>query len=518
MKYIKQILPEAFTLIVLSVLYFSTRLINLMSLPIFTDEAIYTRWAQIARFDSNWRFISLTDGKQPSFVWIDMILMKFFSDPLMAGRIVSVAAGFGTLIGIYFLTQEIFKDTEKKTKSAKIIGLIAAAVYVFFPFALVYDRMALYDSLVAAFFVWALYFQILLVRKIRFDIAMVLGFVLGGFVLTKSSGFLSIYLTPFLLILFNFSKKDRRSRLLKFFMYALVGIVIANVMYSVLRLSPFFHIIADKNLVFVQTPSEWLKLQNVDKVKTFISNARGIVDWFVTYFTVPYILLSISAFFLSLRFTREKILLAVWFILPFLALGVFGKTLYPRYILFMVMPLIPLVAYALFTLFERFKTNAIKVALVFVVAFLPLRMFYYVLFDISHAPIPRLDLEQYINGWPSGGGVSQSVEFFSKQSQNGPIFVATQGTFGLMPASYEIYLIQNKEITIKGYWPTNATIPEDVLEMSKKMPTYFVFYQDCSLCKFPGAAPLTWPLKEINSYQKGSGNTKLTVYQVMPEK
>src|SRR3990167_1466866 len=69
-------------------LYFFTRLLNILDLPIFTDEAIYVRWSQIAEQDANWRFISLTDGKQPSFVWIAMIVMKFVSDPLLSGRLV----------------------------------------------------------------------------------------------------------------------------------------------------------------------------------------------------------------------------------------------------------------------------------------------------------------------------------------------------------------------------------------------------------------------------------------------
>ena len=84
--------------LILSIAYFATRLYNIEALPLFTDEAIYTRWSQIARFDANWRFISLTDGKQPSFVWFDMIVMKFVNDPLLAGRLVSVMAGILSLI------------------------------------------------------------------------------------------------------------------------------------------------------------------------------------------------------------------------------------------------------------------------------------------------------------------------------------------------------------------------------------------------------------------------------------
>src|SRR3989338_10802838 len=122
----------------LFILYFATRLYNILDLQMFTDEAIYTRWSQIARYDANWRFISLTDGKQPSFVWADMIVMRFVNDPLLAGRLVSVLAGIVSLVGIYFLASEIFKN--------KKIGYIAAVIYIIYPFSLVYDRMALYES------------------------------------------------------------------------------------------------------------------------------------------------------------------------------------------------------------------------------------------------------------------------------------------------------------------------------------------------------------------------------------
>jgi hypothetical protein len=214
MKILNKFIPEIISSLLLIVVFVATRLLNITSLPIFTDEAIYTRWAQIAKSDSNWRFISLTDGKNPSFIWADSIMMKLIDDPLLAGRLVSVFAGFLVCVGIYFLTREIFASKEKN--SMRVISLIAVALTVLFPFLLVYDRLAIYESMTAAFFVWSLYFQILLVRRLRLDLAMILGFILGGSVLTKSSGFLSLYLTPVLLLLFNFSDKVRKQKLIKF--------------------------------------------------------------------------------------------------------------------------------------------------------------------------------------------------------------------------------------------------------------------------------------------------------------
>src|SRR3989304_4682915 len=92
--------------------YFITRLVNLNLIPIFTDEAIYTWWAQVALNDPAQRFISLQDGKQPLFIWLAAILQKFTSDPLIGSRLVSVFAGFGSIIGIYLLGKELFRASE----------------------------------------------------------------------------------------------------------------------------------------------------------------------------------------------------------------------------------------------------------------------------------------------------------------------------------------------------------------------------------------------------------------------
>ena len=517
MKYMKEWYLELFSLPILVVVYFITRLYHILTLPIFTDEAIYTRWAQIAKQDSNWRFISLTDGKQPSFIWADIISMKFLHDPLLAGRIVSVIAGLITLFGIYFLTREIFKKYDGKAISARIISIIAVAIFVLYPFSLVYDRMVLYDSLVATFFVWALYFQILMVRKLRLDIAMITGFILGGAVLTKSSGFLSIYLTPFLLLLFDFSKKNLKSRFIKFIILSVVSAMIAYMMYSVLRLSPFYHIINDKNSVFIYTVSQWFHFSFQEKINVFMSNFSGLINWFTIYFTIPYILLALASFFVSFKLIREKGLLFLWFLLPFAALCIFGKTLYPRYILFMTMPLIPLVSYSLFEISKKLKQKWVVVVLFALVLFLPLRSDFYILTNFANAPIPHSELDQYINGWPAGGGVNESVAFFKDQAKKGPIYIATEGTFGLMPFAYEIYLIKNPQITIKGLWPIENTISQDLVEKSRVMPVFVVFYQPCPSCQSNGLAPSSWPLERLKTYKKGDGTNVLTVYKVLEQ-
>lgn len=500
MKLINKYKWQIALVIILVCLFLVSRLYNLLLIPLFTDEAIYIRWSQIARLDASWRFISLTDGKQPLFIWLTMVAMKFISDPLLAGRLVSVGAGLATMVGLILLTRELFKNLW--------CGFLTALVYIIFPMALIYDRMALYDSLVGTFTVWSIYLSVLLVKRLRFDLSLLLGIVLGGGLLTKSSSVFSIYLMPFNLILFNFRQNKRW---LKFFTWVgltAVAVIMAYSYQSILRLSPFFHIIGEKNNVFIYSLKEW----QTHPFRFFYGNFLGLWDWFLTYLTWPLISLMALSFLAFLKFTKEKILLFFWFIIPFTSLALFGKVLYPRFILFMILPLLPLVALALFRIYELVKNKFLFFALCLILFFWVLRSDFLILTDPAIAPVPRSDLEQYLNGWPAGGGVNDVISFLSKEAEKQKIFVASEGTFGSLPTfAVEIYLGENKNIDKEGIWPVPSTIPVDLLEKAKVMPVYFIINQEQN-------PPSGWPLKLIARYQKGRGNSYINLYQVSPQK
>lgn len=502
MGLLKKYKIEILVLAVLTLIYLVSRFYSILSLPIFTDEAIYVRWAQIAKQDANQRFISLTDGKQPMFIWLMMISLRFIQDPLLAGRVVSVGAGFLSLIGMYFLGREVFKSNK--------IGLITSVLYVIFPMSLVYDRMALYDSLVGAFAVWSLYLIVLMARKIRLDIALILGMVIGGGVLTKTNAFFSIYLLPASLILFNFIGKDVKGRLIKWIGLAMVATIMTYGFYSILRLSPFFHIITEKNAIFVYPLKDWLE----HPFTFFIGNWKAFWDWVTRYLTWPFLSLVLLSFFVSKTYLKEKIVLFLWFILPIVALGLFGKTLYPRFIFFMILPLLPLIAYSIANIQTKIKRTSLFVIFCLAIFVLPFKTDYLILNDFTKAYIPQSDIIQYATGWPAGIGIKESVEFFKKEAEKGKIYIATQGTFGLMPYAFEIYLVNNPNIKIEGYWPIEDKIPAKVIEESKKNPTYFFFYQPCSSCVKIGTAPLPWGNLDLVSQFKGGENNYTSIYRI----
>jgi 4-amino-4-deoxy-L-arabinose transferase-like glycosyltransferase len=480
--------------------YALTRLTNLANLPIFTDEAIYIRWSQIGAQDANWRFISLTDGKQPMFTWVTMMLLRLVpGDPLFSGRLTSVLAGLGTMIGIWLLSYELFRR--------RSVAWVSAFVYLISPFTLWYDRFAIYDSMVAMFSVWSLYLAVGLVRKLTLDRALILGMVLGAGMLNKTSGFLSLYLLPFTLLLFDWGAHDRMKRLVKWIGLAVIAAAISQLFYSVLRLSPFFYIIAQKDNVFVFSIGEWLS----QPFRFFAGNLRGMSDWVRTYMTLPLFVAALIPLFTRWPKALERLLLYAWFSAPFVLLANFGKVLYPRFVLFMTLPLLVVAAESATRMLQGTKRFWIRVALI-VLLFIPsIAISYKIITDPLHAPIPISDRSQYVEDWPSGWGVPEVVSYIDAKAKEGPVAVYTEGTFGLFPYALEIYLVDKPNIHIEGIWPLPAVFSPAIIESAKHRPTYFVTNQTQDI-------PQSWPLELIGTYQKGTREgVFMRLYQVVPK-
>ena len=483
-------------------LYFFTRLYNILGLPIFTDEAIYVRWMQIAENDPDWLFISLTDGKQPLFIWAGIPLLNLFSDPLFAARMVSVFAGFFSLIGIFFLASELFNN--------KKLGLLASFLYALFPFALVYDRIALYDSMVATFVIWGLYLGVLLVRYLRIDIAIGLGVVAGLGMLAKTSANFGLILLPFSLVLFDWKDKKRNKKLLKWGAYAILAVIIANVIYQLLRLSPFFYIVAEKNLLFIYSPEQWIK----SPFAFVFNNSRTLFEWVATYLTVPFLILVAASFFVTKKYLPEKLFLLACFIVPFFSLSFFGKLLYPRYLLFMTMPLLILGSFTLYHLLLLIKNIWLKGIVIIVFTAMFVVTDYFIITDFVKASVPKAEKGQFITDWPGGVGVRETIAYLSEKAKDEKIYVGTGGTFGLMPYALEIYLHDNPNITIKGFWPVESTPPKEVLEAAKKMPTYFVMYQGCPSCPETGIAPSEWKAESVLEFERIEPDSFYNLYEI----
>ncbi len=490
----------------LAALYLFTRLYHLLDIPIFTDESIYIRWAQIFSNDTHQMFISLTDGKQPLFVWLAAPFLNVFGDPLLGARSLSVVAGMFTAVGIYFVARELFE--------AKRIAIFATALYVLCPFTMLYDKLALYDSLLTALAVWALYFEVRLVRRLNARAALGAAIFISAGLLTKSSAFFFLYLFPGSLLLFNFKKRGRHQRLMRWGLLASTVTIISFASYSILRLSPNFHFIADKNHIFVYPFSEWIH----HPFMYLFSNLRMMIGFLVSYLTLPILTLVLFSFVVERQYLKQKLLLALWFLMPFSALALFGKVIFPRYILFMTMPLLVLAAYGAMYIAGHFKKTYITVAVCATALLLMAHKDYTILTNFGEARLPQVDRSQFIAGYASGVGVSRTVDFLRAKSLNQQIYVGTQGTFGLMPYALKDYFNGNTNIIIDGYYPLEETPPVQLLERAKIMPTYFVFYAPCPTCLPAGLAPTQWRpyLKQLFQIERLEKNTYYSLYEFIP--
>lgn len=504
-KYRKEILIFCF----ITCLYFVLRIPNLTIQPIFADEAIYVRWAQVMRAEPTLRFLPLTDGKTPLFMWLMIPLFKVFDDPLFAGRFLSVIAGFMTLLGVFVLGWKYFN----KQTAFWVMLLIAIT-----PFSVFFDRMALVDSMLAAFSVWSLVFVLWLISTLRLDLSIILGFILGGGLLTKTSGFSNIYMLPVGLIAFNFSKVKRLNRLIKTIFYLAFSAATAFFIYSLLRLGPGFDSLASRNQDYI-FPISRLFTHPLDPL---IPHFKDLLDWFPKLFTTPiliFIFLGIILAFIK----RNKIAIVIFFWMagPLLAELLFLRTFTARYILSSVPFLLFLGGWGIAQSVEIFKPKFKWAFLVFILICLPLalRFDYLLLTNPAAAPLPEEERRGYLEDWTAGYGFPWIADYLMKEAQKETIYVGTEGSFGTLPDGLTIYLdsyfhksSNNQKIVVLG---GNAIISEVIRDAAEISQAFFIANKSRV-----GVHPADTEL--ITEYKKPIGSNSLQdsilFYRVLPAK
>ncbi len=474
---------------VLIIIYWLTRVVNLELLPIFGDEGIYIRWAKTAWHDASWRFISLTDGRQPLQTWATIPFLKLFpQQPLFAGRLFSVFFGFLGLLGFFSLNFYLF---------GKRAAYLSSILYLTSPFLLLYQRMALADAAVNTFYIYLLFFSILLVKTLRLDIGLIFGGIAGLALLTKSTTQLFILSSLFApILIFKKINKSFIEKKINFLILFGIALIVAFGFYNIQRLSPFMHYIAQKNKTFVLTFSEWLR----NPLAFFPHNVK----------IIPYYLLFESGFligifsllgFISL-FKKNKNLafyLLIWFFLPFFAIAFLSKVIFPRYLIYLNSLLIIFAIFYLLTLKNK-KIFSFLFYLLLINFFI---FDYPIIFKPERMLLPEIDRGQYIEGITAGYGVRDIIEFSRQKSKEKPVILLAEGDFGVIGDQLQTFILTSDRIFIKGYWPLNK---ENLLENLKEKEKNFVYVVFSHRQEFPK----DWPIKLIKKFEKP--NSKLAIY------
>lgn len=445
------------------------RLYNLTILPVFADEAIYIRWAQVMRNEPTLRFLPLSDGKQPLFMWSVIPFLKFFTDPLLAGRFVSVLTGVNTLIAVFLLSIFLFKS--------KKIALVASLFYAIVPFSVFFDRMALVDSLLTSFGVWTLFLGILAASFLRLDFALLAGFALGGGLLTKSPALFFALLLPTTILIVDWKRgpggpKEKIYRFVRIAGLWIVTYVVAYGFFNILRLGPNFQLIAQRNLDYV-LPVSHLWTNPRDPLMTHLTELR---EWHWTFLT-PFVFIFLIWGILKGvgKFDKRIFLLSIWAFVPLLIQAEFAKTFTARYLLFSLPPLIIIAAAGFeniakiiidkFNLFKR--EGLVYLTLAWIAIISPLTFDYLILTNPAAADLPRTERSGYLEEWTAGTGIKEVSDFLRGEylkDRNQKIVVGTEGYFGTLPDGLKMYLNDLYDISVIGVGLDISEVPKSLID------------------------------------------------------
>lgn len=441
--------------VVIAASFFVSRFYHLTLLPIFTDEAVYLHWAKMVEQDSTNLWISLLiDNKKPLQVWLSTINFYFFSDPLFAGRTVSIFAGSLSLIGLFQIGKSLHSSR---------LGWLLAFLYIISPYHLFFDRLAHESSLLNACFIWTIWQTIKLFEQDRtpkLKDYVFLSFLMGVGFLTLATSLLFSFL-PLVLKVFFYKREDGPQWKHLIFCYV-GGLIWMAFPYLVILLTHDNNPI--QNIIVPNTHGQGkqgLESLFLGIPKKAIAHFPGIAKYFTTYLTKPILILSI--FYLVIRLKkadRNDVILLTYFCLPCVALAGTAGTGFSRYYLFCATPLIVWAGLACIWIWTWLKENKFKnqlaVLLIIVLAAIlspAIKFDYQIILKPDRAPLINSDHSQFVESEFSGYGVPEAVKFFQEKSSHQKITVLTSSNWGSPANAIFVYLMDNPNIRlIQAFW------------------------------------------------------------------
>lgn len=469
--------------------YFALRLPGLVSLPIFNDEATHLRQVQlIRRAPLQNAFLSLSDPKPPLPPWLLALGGGLSSDPLLAGRLVSVLLGFLTLlatIGLCFELAQWRKPQSDSHRATLMFVFLAAVFTILCPYIAFNERMALADPpflLASVAAAWMslrarrlLDAQLSLARGLLVA-ALPLGLIMGAALLSRQVVSCMLWVLPFLALLVGKSDGGLR-RLRVAGLWLAVSVVIASVIWVPVVLHGIAHDLAahwpviKERVVYHSDYSRPLSLpERVVQIKkniasVFVPTANGqltITDirqglanqvntgWYWCYLTPPVFLLSlVSLVYLAIRKQGRVALFLVCYLATMVAPFILvGTRFYSRHLLYGVIPLLVALAWMVTDLLlwgGRFiKNERVRiVGGVGAVGLLLLPSARQILLQDCQPSRQTMTLDdriQHLTGWPAGYASMRAVQYVKNLAKAGPVVVITTEAWGLPHDALWLYL------------------------------------------------------------------------------
>lgn len=387
------------------------RLVGLLNLPIFVDEALHLARARnllaggVAQDAFN-------NGKLLS-IWLTTPFIALSFDPLLTGRLTAVLANLITAVGIVGLGSTLY---------SRPVGLASAFIYLLMPYSFFFGRMLLVDNFQAAAFALLLWVTANGVRS-RVSIRHIAGLVVIGWilVLSKLTGALGLPapVVGALLLSVPTSRKLNTIRTL-----IVMGVVALTVLFFIMQGFGM---------------GEYARRAPTDLFWNIRVNLYRLPRFFAAILTVPGALVSLGIVLQTLkRPTRVKLWLllsAFMVVLPYLPVA---TTLYSRYLLPSLVPLSVLAGTVVVALAQQGLRRWHTILAILTVGWM-LTAQILMIVDIPSSPLVSEDMYSYVEGAASGYGIQEMASELQALSRVRPIMVLTWSpwdTIGIMLFPY----------------------------------------------------------------------------------
>jgi 4-amino-4-deoxy-L-arabinose transferase-like glycosyltransferase len=441
--------------------YFLIRIFNILTPPVFNDEAIYLDWGWRETNSPGYLYYSLYDAKQPLLMWIFGIMQHIFSDPLFAGRIVSVFAGLITLVGIYKISINLFN---------KKVALLSSLLYTVVPIFSFFDRQALMESSIAAIGIWTGYFVIKLAEKKTYLNGIIIGIILGLGFFIKSSALLFL-LSFFISSLYLIKGSSKKGKIIEIIFITISTFLVTTLL---LLINPEFWRTFSSNSRFTLTFLELLRFP----IGTWISSIIVNLQILFFYFTpIIFFLSLIGIFQISKKTTKYKVFI-IFFILCLIVETFTVKGATDRYLVSFIPFLVICASFIGIKFYEKNKKIGLPIISFLIV--IPFVITLYQVFDfpnylINMGKVSYYSNSAYLSTNTSGYGLNESIKYFKTLPNKEKIVIGIAQNTGNPESGFQIYF--NKDQKPRVVYLDASLLGEDLSKydcLSTGVTTYFV--------------------------------------------
>jgi len=246
-------------------------------------------------------------------------------------------------------------------------------------------------------------------------------------------------------------------------------LILAFIIYNILKLVPNFHMIAIRNKDYLWSISDIVK----HPLDPLIPHLKDVLRYYWLYLGKIGLILGLVGFTFKLkelifkkRFLKDPLflILTAWFFLPLIAQSAMGKVFTARYIFYGLPIMVVFIVYGLIFISKILRKRYQKLILI-IALFIPFLVFdFFLLTNPASADLPADEYAGYLQDWTAGQGIKETAEYLKNLNTDNHIVIGTEGYFGTLPDGLQIYLQGSEDkITAIGVGYPIKEIPESLV-------------------------------------------------------